>query len=39
MRDYGFEEIIHTPKLVPQIRKHWRETSPLLDWLVEHGDA
>ncbi|KXP08873.1 DUF2461 domain-containing protein [Tsukamurella tyrosinosolvens] len=39
MRDYGFEEIIHTPKLVPQIRKHWRETSALLDWLVEHGDA
>lgn len=39
MRDYGFEEIIHTPKLVPQIRKHWRETSALLDWLIEHGDA
>ncbi len=39
MRDYGFEEIIHTPKLVAQIRKHWRETSTLLDWLVEHGDA
>lgn len=39
MRDYGFEEIIHTPNLVPQIRKHWRETSALLDWLVEHGDA
>ncbi len=39
MRDYGFEEIIHTPDLVPLIRKHWRETSALLDWLVEHGDA
>lgn len=39
MRDYGFEEIIHTPDLVPRIRKHWRETSTLLDWLVEHGDA
>ncbi len=39
MRDYGFEEIIHSPKLVPQIRKHWRQTTALLDWLVEHGDA
>lgn len=39
MRDYGFDEIIHTPKLVPQIRKHWRQTTALLDWLVEHGDA
>lgn len=39
MRDYGFGEIIHSPKLVGQIRKHWRQTSALLDWLVEHGDA
>lgn len=39
MRDYGFGEIIHSPKLVAQVRKHWRETTALLDWLVEHGDA
>ncbi|BDD83769.1 TIGR02453 family protein [Tsukamurella pulmonis] len=39
MRDYGFGEIIHSPKLVAEIRKHWRQTSSLLDWLVEHGDA
>ncbi|BDH56198.1 DUF2461 domain-containing protein [Tsukamurella sp. PLM1] len=39
MRDYGFGEIIGSPKLVDEIRKHWRQTTPLLDWLVEHGDA
>ncbi|GAB3133038.1 DUF2461 domain-containing protein [Tsukamurella serpentis] len=39
MRDYGFGAIIGSPKLVPQIRKHWRQTAPLLDWLVEHCDG
>ena len=38
-RDYGFGEIIHSPELVERIRTDWRETTPLLDWLVEHGDA
>ncbi|MCF8590125.1 DUF2461 domain-containing protein [Gordonia sp. HY285] len=36
-RDYGFEGIIHTPDLVDEIRAHWRQTRPLLDWLVQHG--
>ncbi|WP_026918367.1 DUF2461 domain-containing protein [Gordonia shandongensis] len=36
-RTYGFDEVIHTPALVEQVRTHWRETRPLLDWLVRHG--
>lgn len=39
MRDYGFDEVIHTAELVEKIRVHWRETKPLLDWLVAHGDV
>ncbi|MGB6247146.1 DUF2461 domain-containing protein [Gordonia sp. (in: high G+C Gram-positive bacteria)] len=33
-RDYGFDEIIHTPELADQIRRHWREARPLVDWVV-----
>ncbi|MCF8571508.1 DUF2461 domain-containing protein [Gordonia sp. HY002] len=36
-RDYGFDEIIHSSALVDEIRKHWRQTRPLLDWCVRHG--
>ncbi len=36
-RDYGFGDIIGSPALVEQIRTHWREATPLLDWLVRHG--
>jgi uncharacterized protein (TIGR02453 family) len=32
-KSYGFEPIIHSPDLVAQIRKDWRATRPLLDWL------
>lgn len=37
MRDYGFDEIIHTPELVDRIRNHWRATTPLVDWVARHG--
>ncbi|EGD56824.1 DUF2461 domain-containing protein [Gordonia neofelifaecis] len=36
-RDYGFDEVIHTPELVDRIRKDWRQTRPLIDWLVRRG--
>ncbi|GAA4390657.1 DUF2461 domain-containing protein [Tsukamurella soli] len=38
-RDYGFGDIIGSPELVEQVRAHWREATPLLDWLVRHGAA
>lgn len=37
MRDYGFDEIIHTPELVHRIRNDWRATTPLVDWVARHG--
>ncbi|GAA2380000.1 MULTISPECIES: DUF2461 domain-containing protein [Gordonia] len=33
-RDYGFDEVIHSPALVDRVRKDWRQTRPLVDWLV-----
>lgn len=36
-RDYGFDEVIHTPELVNRIRTHWRESTPLIDWLTQHA--
>ncbi len=27
-RDYGFDEVIHTPALVDRVRKDWRATTP-----------
>ncbi|MGW0035966.1 DUF2461 domain-containing protein [Gordonia sp. NPDC003376] len=38
MRDYGFDEVIHTPELVERIRIDWRETAPLIDWILRHGN-
>ncbi|GAA4675922.1 DUF2461 domain-containing protein [Gordonia humi] len=37
MRDYGFDEVIHSHDLVEKIRADWRQTRPLLDWFVQHG--
>ncbi len=39
MRDYGFDEVIHTSGLADLVRAHWRETTPFLNWLVAHGDV
>ncbi|WP_132991669.1 DUF2461 domain-containing protein [Gordonia zhaorongruii] len=36
-RDYGFEDIVHSPELLDQIREHWRQATPLVDWAVAHG--
>lgn len=33
MRDYGFEPIIHTADLVASVRKDWKATRPLVDWI------
>ncbi len=38
-RSYGFEPVIHTPELVDAIRKDWRATRPLIEWVAERlGD-
>ena len=36
-KDYGFDEIFHSPDLVKRIRTDWRKTRMLVDWLARHG--
>ncbi|TYQ09672.1 UNVERIFIED_ORG: uncharacterized protein (TIGR02453 family) [Gordonia westfalica J30] len=36
-RDYGFDEVIHTSALVDRVRKDWRETNTLVDWIARHA--
>lgn len=31
-RDYGLDEIIHSPELVDRIRRDWRATVPFVEW-------
>ena len=36
---YGFDKIIHTPKLLDAVRKDWRALRPLVEWVsVRLGD-
>jgi uncharacterized protein (DUF2461 family) len=36
---YGFDEVIHSPKLVDAVRKDWRALRPLVEWVsVRLGD-
>jgi uncharacterized protein (TIGR02453 family) len=36
-KDYGFEPVIHTPKLAERIRADWREATPFVDWVLAHA--
>lgn len=36
-RDYGFEEIIHSPALTDRIREDWRAATDLVNWSARHG--
>lgn len=36
-KSYGFEPIIHSADLVDQVRRDWRATSPLLDWVIANA--
>jgi uncharacterized protein (TIGR02453 family) len=33
MHDYGFEPVIHTGDLVAAVRKDWKATRPLVEWV------
>ncbi|MEZ5096505.1 MAG: DUF2461 domain-containing protein [Nocardioides sp.] len=35
----GFEPVVHTPELADLVRRDWRATRPLLDWVVSHVGA
>ena len=36
-RAYGFEPVIHTPKLLDLVRKDWRACRPLVEWVATHA--
>ncbi len=36
-RSHGFEPIIHTAELLDVVRRDWRQVTPLLDWVGQHG--
>ncbi len=33
MRSYGFDERIHTPALLDEVRRDWRAARPLVEWV------
>jgi uncharacterized protein (TIGR02453 family) len=33
-KDYGFEPVIHTAKLVDDVRADWKAARPLVDWVT-----
>jgi uncharacterized protein (DUF2461 family) len=37
-RPDGFDEIIHTPMLLDQVRAHWQALRPLVGWLARTVD-
>jgi uncharacterized protein (TIGR02453 family) len=38
-KPYGFDEVIHSPRLVDAVRKDWRALRPLVEWVnVRLGD-
>jgi len=38
-REYGFDPVIHSPRLVDRVREDWRTAAPFLDWVAAHGVA
>jgi uncharacterized protein (TIGR02453 family) len=36
-KSYGFDEVIHTPKLLALIRSDWRTARPFVDWVGIHS--
>ena len=33
-RSYGFDEVVHQPALLDEVRRDWRAARPLVEWLV-----
>jgi uncharacterized protein (TIGR02453 family) len=34
-KDYGFDELVHTPELEQQVRADWRAGRPLVEWVLD----
>jgi len=37
-KSYGFEKVIHTPKLLDKVREDWRALRPLVEWVAARVD-
>ncbi len=33
-RSYGFADVVHTPKLLDEVRRDWRAARPFVEWVV-----
>jgi uncharacterized protein (TIGR02453 family) len=38
-RSYGFEEVIHSPRLLEAVRADWQALRPLIEWLARTSSA
>ncbi len=36
-KNYGFEPVIHTAKLLTKVRTDWRAARPFVDWVGQHS--
>jgi uncharacterized protein (TIGR02453 family) len=36
-KGYGFEPVIHTPRLLDLVRTDWRTAAPLVTWVADHA--
>jgi uncharacterized protein (DUF2461 family) len=36
-KNYGFDDVIHTPMLLTAIRADWRSARPFVDWVGTHS--
>ncbi len=38
-KSYGFDEVIHTPKLLAMVRADWRAARPFVEWVGTYADG
>lgn len=36
-KSYGYAPVIHTPQVLDLVRADWREATPFLQWVEDHG--
>ena len=36
-KSYGFEPVIHTPRLLDEVRADWRAATPFVEWVCDHA--
>ena len=36
-KSYGFEPVVHTPRLLTMVQEDWREATPFVDWVDDNA--